>query len=211
VRLIQKRPEPPALTEYRLQPDAVWDGGSFTEVKQAIREALVKEQGALCCYCMRRIRAAAEAMGVEHWAPRDRGTRQLDWRNLLGVCYGDRYGSPRTQHCDRSKGSKEITIDPQNRAHMAKLRFPDSGRIECDDASLRRDIDEVLNLNTRNLVNQRKSAIGEFQRWVARKAGREVDSGRLRRELEKLDATSGELPPFAAALRYWLDKRLRRA
>jgi uncharacterized protein (TIGR02646 family) len=210
VRQIKKQQEPKALTNYRLPPGAAWDGGEFTDVKQKIREALVREQGWLCCYCMRRIKPLADSMGVEHWAPRRHGSRELDWSNLLGVCTGDSLAPARAQHCDRSKGDRDLRLDPQSAAHVASLTFPGSGRVRSSDPALQRDLEEILNLNTPNLVNQRKKAVEAFQQSLFRKSGQSLSRERLRRVLKKLDATVDELPPFVAAIEFWLKKRLER-
>jgi hypothetical protein len=68
MRAIAKRAEPAELVRYRAVPGAVYDGGDFTLVKDAIRRALLAEQGHLCAYCMQRI--SAETMKVEHWHSR---------------------------------------------------------------------------------------------------------------------------------------------
>ena len=54
MRTIRKGPEPKSLLEYRKAADAHYDG---YQAKQDVREQLVAEQRALCCYCQSRIRA----------------------------------------------------------------------------------------------------------------------------------------------------------
>lgn len=53
---IIKCKEPRSLTEYRMNKDATYNNLP-TNVRQDIRECLLKEQGCLCAYCMRRISA----------------------------------------------------------------------------------------------------------------------------------------------------------
>ena len=48
---IQKGKEPASLTAYKKQAHAYYDGCN----KDDIRENLLREQGYLCAYCMRRI------------------------------------------------------------------------------------------------------------------------------------------------------------
>lgn len=59
---IRKGTEPRSLTEYRNQPGATYEG--YRE-KDALRDALLEEQGYICAYCMRRI--SKEKMKIEHW------------------------------------------------------------------------------------------------------------------------------------------------
>lgn len=92
MRLIETGPEPAVLRSYRGVPGATYDGKDFTPVKDAIRVALVRDQVAVCCYCMRRISNGANLhptnptgpsvgqMKVEHWqSQRAHPERQLDW------------------------------------------------------------------------------------------------------------------------------------
>lgn len=81
---IQKGKEPLSLTEYKKQPYAYYDGCN----KDDIRSSLLREQGYLCAYCMRRINK--EHMKIEHWRPEKVLTeaQKLDYRNMLGVCEG---------------------------------------------------------------------------------------------------------------------------
>ena len=85
---IQKGKEPASLTAYKKQAHAYYDGCN----KDDIRENLLREQGYLCAYCMRRIEK--EKMKIEHWDPEDNLTEleRLDYSNMLGVCLGHMNG-----------------------------------------------------------------------------------------------------------------------
>lgn len=61
---IQKKEEPPSLTQYKKQPFAYYDG---YKNKEELRQALLRDQGYLCAYCMRRIENNRESMKIEHW------------------------------------------------------------------------------------------------------------------------------------------------
>lgn len=71
-------------------------------LKTYVRNSLLKEQGHLCAYCMRRIpdeRITDEDTDlsnvyIEHWLPRStkggqRENKGLDYRNMLAVCSGN--------------------------------------------------------------------------------------------------------------------------
>ena len=71
--LIKKGREPKALTEYKLQEHAYYDGCP----KKEIRESLLAEQGNLCAYCMRRI--DKNSTRIEHWKPESVLTEYEKW------------------------------------------------------------------------------------------------------------------------------------
>src|SRR5688500_15632769 len=105
--------EPVALAGWRSTPNATWDSGDGS-TKDACRRSLSREQGGLCAYCQRRIRADEMAEGVptmhvEHWEPRSTGEMQLTWSNLLGVCNGV---SGTARHCDAARGDRPLFLHP---------------------------------------------------------------------------------------------------
>ena len=55
MKYIQKniKNEPDTLKAYRSTPNATYTG--FADTRQLLKTALCKEQGYICCYCMRRI------------------------------------------------------------------------------------------------------------------------------------------------------------
>ena len=65
MRRIDKGEPPREIIPYRNDTRTAFDDFPY---KEALRAALVTEQGALCCYCLRRIRASPGHMKIEHWA-----------------------------------------------------------------------------------------------------------------------------------------------
>ena len=67
MKLIRKPKRPPTkLTEYLAEPL----GTNYESApKQAIRDALAREQGHLCAYCMGRIEPSERSMKIDHLAP----------------------------------------------------------------------------------------------------------------------------------------------
>jgi hypothetical protein len=72
----QEGPEPAALRNYRAVPGVTYDGKDFTPIKDDIRDALVRDQLALCCYCMRRISSDAHPHPTkpDKWRLRRKGS-----------------------------------------------------------------------------------------------------------------------------------------
>ncbi len=119
--------------------------------KQVIREALVREQHGLCAYCMKRIEVN-DKMNIEHFLPvKGHKDRVLDYGNMLGCCKGgsDTQDANKILCCDAAKKESEISINPQNKNMMGKIRYNKKGRIYVypEDANLQRDIDYILMLN----------------------------------------------------------------
>lgn len=195
-----------------------------------IREALHRDQYGLCGYCMQRIGRHGcsdhpkplgnRGMRIEHLEAREYAPRRMyDWDNLLGVCCG-RSGSPSGDifdHCDRSRGSRDLQLDPTRRAPdpegvLDYRRCPDTGGllIEADppyDEDLRR-----LNLNNPTLARRRRDA----EMAIARRLARLRQPGERRRTLERLLTVAttpdpnGELPEFAPVVVRYIHRKLNR-
>lgn len=162
MRTIQKGREPSSLTEYRLVPGANYD--DYRD-KDALRAALVSEQRGLCCYCLSQIAADGAAMKIEHFrSQRFHPTEQLDYSNLLASCHGNdgRKGYPK--YCDTAKAEHDLSKNPANPLHNVEacIRYLSNGDIEATDPGFNSELNNVLNLNTPWLVDQRKSTLAGF-------------------------------------------------
>lgn len=184
MRLVRKSKEPKELLEYRLLPGATFDGLP-SGVKSAVRKALVRDQGGLCCYCMRRIRddddkerkqleqQQVSQVRIEHWKPQSKhAALQLAWLNLFAACNGNEGSSPNDQTCDVRKGDREMTLDPLLPKHIASLHYCESAsnpeplpqdrkslEIGSTNPDIQEDLEHVLNLNHAMLRRNRKEAI----------------------------------------------------
>ena len=102
---IKKSSAPPDLV--KLQQDAVAQGLTANQAYDTLRnplkggiiELLLKEQGHICAYCMRRIpdeRKGLPHVKIEHWNARNGEHGEtcgsygaLDYGNFLAVCSGN--------------------------------------------------------------------------------------------------------------------------
>lgn len=216
---IRKGPIPPLLARYAAIPGSTYDGGptpdgpTFTQVKDEIRQHLVREQGHLCAYCMGRIRPTDAEMKVEHWASQeDHPDLQLAYPNMLGCCCGR--SSNGVEHCDSSKENRPLSLNPSNPAHHPRLRihYKPNGEIYSDDPTFDAELRTVLNLNASRLVANRKAT------WAAVTKDLEgIHGAATRANLEALkvrwEATNsaGERQPFCGVALQYLEKRLSRA
>jgi uncharacterized protein (TIGR02646 family) len=211
MRTIHKRNEPASLTQHRLTAHADYD--NYAD-KDELRLQLVREQRGLCCYCLSRIRPAAHEMKIEHWHSQDGfPNEQLNYSNLLGACLGGTGQPNNLQHCDTKKGNSLLSKNPAEPAHRVEnfIRYEGDGRIVSDDGAFGGELENVLNLNTAFLKNNRKATLDGFHRALSKRG--ELQRITLERWLRDWNGAShtNELPPFCQVVVYWLRKRLARA
>lgn len=209
-RHIHKGREPRELAEYRAKDGAHYDGFPH---KDTLREALCKEQGYLCAYCMQRIEPRTTKMKIEHWhAQSSHPNEQLDYQNMLGVCRGGDGMSPSVQHCDTRKGEKEIRINPlRHPERYVKYLF--DGSIASDDPAIRGDINVRLNLNVDFLKRNRKAEWdGIFQEFKNKAGDKGFSESMLERAIQRMRERDedGRYHPYCEFVIYFLEKRRRK-
>lgn len=222
---ILKGAEPTALTTYRETPDASvdpprrarYDGPGFEAVKPAVREALVRDQHALCCYCNDRISPTPDGMKVEHHAPQSaHPDLDLVWANLMGACVGEA-SNPRGRganvtYCDSAKAERSLTLDPTNAAHMQSIGYERSGRVTSRFAEHQRSIDDVLNLNAGVLLDRRTRAVNALTRELSSRYGaRDLPRAKLEKLRDHLANEAGPRRPFLGFLLWWLARAIQKA
>lgn len=207
MRTIRKSAEPAALTRYRHTPGATYEDFSAKDGKDELREALIREQRHLCCYCMGEV--SAERSRIEHWQSRtNHPHRQLDYRNLLAACHGSE-GTPHT-HCDVRKADQPLSRNPADPGHSVEklIRYRKDGRIESTIPEFDRELNQVLNLNSPNLVDNRKSVLTGFTAGIVKRG--QVSRAEWERWLKRWsgEGLSGPLPPFAMVVVDFIIKKL---
>ena len=160
---IKKNAPPKKFLDFRLQNPNFHFDDMPSDVKNALRTSLLKEQGYLCAYCMSRIN---DKVKVEHYNART-FDNELDYKNLLAVCTGNLAGSDlERQHCDTKKGNSSLHIDPQNPNHIKQISYKSDGTICAkNNADFDYDLNNILNLNDEYgyLKTNRKRALQEFK------------------------------------------------
>lgn len=211
MRRISKAGEPAALQAYRRtvgEPAPTFDDMP-AEVKEALRDALLREQGWLCCYCMRRV--GEGDCRIEHRASQaDHTGQQLDYRNLFAACSGDLGGE---RHCDVSKGSRAISVDPLT-VVAEWFRYGDKGTVTSTRPEVAADI-VVLNLNAGPLCWERRAALQRFLSGVAgsTRAGQTWTKKRLVAAAARVGEPGGDgrREAFCEVIASWLRRRIERA
>lgn len=147
MRYIQKTQghEPPELADFKAAANEDWtptyDKLSSLE-KEAIRRALLLEQGYLCCYCGSRIGEVKDDCHIEHLlTQKARKDLALDFANMLGSCQpAPAPGGPRPvpEHCGHKRGTTKLDVTPLMPDCESYFVFRSSGEILAADDEERR-------------------------------------------------------------------------
>lgn len=165
--LIKKNSEPRSLTEYKKTVNSSFDNLP-SNVKNDIRESLLKEQGYICAYCMKRIESPD--VKIEHYKARN-SENELDYKNLLAVCKGNEGSPKKFQTCDTHKGNDILNINPQDERHILTIFFTRNGEIKSSNDLYQKELNEVLNLNDKygKLISGRRAALKALQNNIKKK------------------------------------------
>lgn len=215
-----KRGEPPVeLTKnvQELLPEQRVYESLSSETRSALKRALLKSQGHLCAYCMRRIDDVDHAK-LEHIYPQSRSIAEgrpeqtVDYSNMLVSCMGGsdvRGCFHESQTCDSHKGDDVISIDPCSQSDIDTISYLRNGEIHSSNPAFERDLCETLNLNCRDafLPQDCAAVYSMMQRAIEREDPKTPDAKRAfaRRKLSALDAARVR-EPFMGVMVY----RLRR-
>ena len=159
--LINKNQEPKEWTEYCSTP-----GVTYQSIPELV-DAVLREQGYICAYCMRRIptkdkiegKLTSEDHRIEHIKCRENHEYlQLKYNNMLICCPGH---IGEDEHCDRKKGNQEISFSPLDSAFINTLTYTSNGIIASSNPVYNEEINSILNLNTPFLVLNRKNMLKE--------------------------------------------------
>ena len=205
MRRIDKGPEPTAWIRYRKTPGAVY------EATDELRESLLKEQGYICAYCMRRIPTkdsnSNETSRIEHILCRERHAGlQLDYRNMVICCPGAIDGN---FHCDKSKGSSDITFDLFQQRCMDTLSYGTrDGAIRSSNNTFDQEINEVLSLNNALLKRNRQMTLNGIIRQLKKKNS--WKQSQIRTLLNEWDSkdNEGHYKPYNGIVVWYLKKKL---
>ncbi len=220
---IEKGREPKELVEYRRKSGASYEGIDRS-VKEKVLESLMKEQGHLCAYCMRRIpekRRLPDGVSpatIEHWFPQNPEDKEdhgqgLDYRNMLAVCAGNRgCKTEKNLTCDARRKNSAIKVNPCNPDTLKGIFYEATGRIRSVDPAIDEDLDKRLNLNCEaiSLPEIRKKVLEELLFDIRKKhpnAGSDIRSY-CKRRLKKFSEQKEYKEPYVGILIAWLEKHV---
>lgn len=201
MRPIRKGTEPAELTQWKALASADWQPtyeNLRSPQKPAVVQALLKEQGFICCYCEQRVSGSADSH-IEHLVPQSVDPRRtLDFGNMLCSCQGE--PPPEPSHCGHLRKNSPLPVHPLMADCREHFEFDSAGRIhpspEPGRAVAAQDVIRLLGLDIPKLVRRRQAAIeGLFEELD----GQAVDFKALEALKDSPDA-DGRLLPFCSAL-----------
>lgn len=177
---IKKGPEPEAFRQWKEQnPEATY-GEIPKDVGLALRNALLLEQGFVCCFCGCAIGPFGDKGEIDqiplesirphnirnaHIVPQSKDTaKTLDFGNLCASCNTSRHTKDE-KHCDEAQGNRELPVTPLQKDCISYFSFGSDGEIL---ANLERTKEEqewanatisILRLNTSSLIAARKKVL----------------------------------------------------
>lgn len=199
MKLIIKGNEPEAWKIYKNT-----EGVAFTAIPE-LKNALLKEQGYLCCYCMSRI--SFNKMKVEHWKPRRYKTLKLHYGNLFAACLGNFCEG---NHCDTLKDEDEITINPTDIKNNCESIIG----YKLSDGSLtyppqyEHDIKNILNLNNSVLKLNRIKALDGVTEALGLKKYSKSECQKQLKKFQELNS-DGKFQPYCMIGIRFLERKLR--
>ena len=162
-------------------------------VREDVLNDLLYEQGHICAYCMRSINS--NSASIEHIVGQsfinDKNenigkNKDTDYKNMLAVCDGNVCGQD--LHCDKSRANYQdkralLFISPLEKEQMKNIQFSQSGKIYYkeptdeinkeqetnEDNEIRYDLNTVLGLNCRTLVEHRGRTIKAVKSLLRKK------------------------------------------
>lgn len=217
-KIIKGQP-PKSLVEYRRKKGASY-AALDSDVKRQLREALLKEQGYLCCYCTRRIpESTRPGVKIEHFSNQKQySERALDYRNMLVACTGGQGKPQKQQTCDAHKADQKLTFDPTDNDKNIEdfIRYTADGRIFSENKALDRELNSCLNLNNEALIEVRQVLYKRVTEAI-RKEGKKLGSKPLKTSFlknskeEYLDKNAeGKYKPFCMVGVYVVNKYLKK-
>jgi uncharacterized protein (TIGR02646 family) len=165
---IIKGKEPQDFSAWKALANDDWQptyDGLQGDANTAVINALMEEQGYICCYCERRLEK--DYSHIEHFKPRsDPAVDPLDYSNMLRSCQ-DRLKKRDLRHCGNLKGNwfdNKLLVSPLDPSCEGRFSYTADGIIrpadESDDAA--KTTIEKLGLDILKLNDLRKKAIEPF-------------------------------------------------
>ena len=220
---INKGREPKELTAYKQLPNAAYEEMT-SKLKTIILDSLLKEQGHLCAYCMRRnpetrkLPPGVPGATIEHWFARNPDSKEdhgqgLDYNNMLAVCSGNRgCGDKRNLTCDAKRGNEVLKVDPRNADTIHNISYTADGRIKSEDPVIDEDLNKRLNLNCEavSLPENRKAVLNTLIADIRKKGPKGEIKNYCKRRIDMIKAMDDEKIPFVGIIIWWLEKHANR-
>lgn len=177
MKQIIKHSEPSLFSRWKAANPTVTYKDLQRDVKCALKQALIEEQGYLCCYCECRISDVTSH--IEHFKPKGKPTYaslQLDYENLFASCTKRPTGAPE-EHCGHKKGDAfmDALVSPLEADCASHFTYTLNGHIVAKDQR-GSDTISLLHLDSELLNQQRQSLLDYFLEMDGEEVSRELDA-----------------------------------
>jgi uncharacterized protein (TIGR02646 family) len=202
---INKGNEPTSWRVYSLTPGVAY------QASEDLRDALLKDQGHICAYCMRTIPVKdvgnSETSHIEHIKCRARYKElELEYSNLVICCPGIIDG---TKHCDRAKGNLDILFNLFHPALQNSITYSSKdGKIKSSNTEWDNDINQKLKLNNKRLKYNRQYALDGIRFILEKKSWRRSELESILHDWSVPDQ-DGKLKSYCGVVIWYLEKKLR--
>lgn len=205
---IHKQTEPDEIIAWKALANADWQpsyGNLMAPERPILRQALLAEQGHVCCYCNRRITenpadGQIAEFHIEHFRPQHAFEQlELDYQNLHASCFKNDSVKGR-RHCGPAKDNwfdEALALSPLN-DNSGVIRYGEDGSIFSNYSLAATETIERLVLNHAMLVAERQAEIaGKLDAEFIQTATND-DLVKLYRVHQQMQ--NGRSPPFAMAI-----------
>lgn len=220
---IKKGPTPRELAVFQGTEGASYGSQGFP--REVVYKALLKEQGYLCAYCMKKI--TEKTIHIEHWIPQrhpqegyseysqeDCDRFAIDYQNMLGVCPGGKGSSKIHTTCDSHRGNAYLFVNPLKPWMMVTLQYERDGKISSTNEKIDKDLTDLLNLNEASLKANRSRAWEACKKVLMKKKKTGTWTvTMIDKQIAHYEQVSeeGYRLPYAGIVLYWLRKYRQKA
>ncbi|URQ87457.1 TIGR02646 family protein [Pseudoalteromonas sp. SCSIO 43088] len=182
---------PRAFVEYSQSKDASFDNMT-KQAKDALRKSLLEEQKFICAYCNCSLKNDPLKTKIEHFKPQSTyPDLQLQYSNLFVCCLGI-HKNDTEQTCDTRKGNSSLKYSPIENKISQIIKYEETtGKIESTEEDFSDQLNDVLNLNFKILVSNRKTVLDTLRSNLKSKGKANIDFRRIRDNLIQKDNLQG--------------------
>ncbi|MEZ6037416.1 MAG: retron system putative HNH endonuclease [Planctomycetota bacterium] len=166
MRRVQKAATPVEFAAWTESGNEDWQpcyGDLRQPLKGLVHDALLAEQGHVCCYCERRIVRTYAGTGdshIEHLIPQSiEPDRALDYANMLCSC-----NSTNNEHCGGHRGNQDLAVHPLQADCERAFVYGSDGSVRAASESAPKATTTIkaLGLDCASLRRRRKLALDDF-------------------------------------------------
>lgn len=189
--------------------------GEKRDVKAAIKQQRLIDQGYICPYTL--VRIDENSCHIEHIKPRaiskaeGRPEETLDYENLI-ACFPANGGNKAYGCGAPMRDNKPLAFSPRDFRCENQVRYRSSGQVEAANGSpeVCEMIDNTLCLNARWLMDKRRTALEKAGVAIGSNPPISIREARALRDLVLHYSPQRKLPPFCVAIAHAAQEHIER-